>query len=225
MPRIATTALVVVAVLAGCAGKPAAARQPPPVPAAALDTALLSAGDVDTVMATPMTAYPVTTEMADHRDLLRNRSCLAIWQPTEAVSYDGTGWTAVRRQVLRAPDSDDWTDRVVQSVVSFPTPAAARAFFSESADRWSKCTNHRLNITINDQPQPAWRSGDLNRADSRITIGVTRGDGDRVRSCQRVLVVDNNVVIDADACSAQQGGQAGGIVEKIVEKIKARLPR
>ena len=165
MPRIATTALVVVAVLAGCAGKPAAARQPPPVPAAALDTALLSAGDVDTVMATPMTAYPVTTEMADHRDLLRNRSCLAIWQPTEAVIYDGTGWTAVRRQVLRAPDSDDWTDRVVQSVVSFPTPAAARAFFSESADRWSKCTNHRLNITINDQPQPAWRSGDLNRAD------------------------------------------------------------
>ena len=54
---------------------------------------------------------------------------------------------------------------------------------------------------------------------------MTRGDGDRVRSCQRVLVVDNNVVIDADACSAQQGGQARGIVEKIVEKIKARLPR
>ncbi len=221
MPRYAAAALALVVVLAGCTGKPKAAPPPPPVTAAALDTVLLSAGDVDAVMAAPMTAHPANSEMADHRDLLRNRSCLAIWQPTEAVIYDGAGWTAVRRQVLRAPDSDDWTDRVVQSVVRFPTRAAAGAFFTESADRWSKCTNHRLNITINDQPQPSWKSGDLNKTDARITIPVTRGDGAEARVCQRVLAVDNNVIIDADACSQHPRGQGGDLVEK----IEAKLPR
>lgn len=220
MPRHAAAALALVVLLAGCAGRPKPAP-PPPVAAAALDNVLLSPGDVDAVMAAPMTAHPANSEMADHRDLLRNRSCLAIWQPTEAAIYDGTGWTAVRRQVLRAPDIDDWTDRVVQSVVSFPTRAAAGAFFSESADRWSKCTNHRLTITINDQPQPVWRSGDLNETDARLTIPVTRGDGAQARVCQRVLAVDNNVIIDTDACSRHPRGEAGDLVEK----IEAKLPR
>ena len=221
MTRYATGALVLIAMLAGCAGKPTPAPPPPPLAAAALDTVLLSAGDVDAVMATAMTAHPVTSEMADHRDLLRNRSCLAIWQPTEAVIYDGTGWTGVRRQAFRTPDTDDWTDRMVQSVVSFPTPAAAGAFFSESVDRWSKCTNHRLNITINDQPQPSWKSGELTKTGSRITIPVTRGDGAQARSCERVLARDNNVIIDADACSPRQ---VDGLVQAIVEKIEAKLP-
>ena len=62
-----------------------------------------------------------------------------------------------------ATDTDQWTDRVVHSAVAFPSAQGARAFFSESADRWSKCTNHRLNITINDQRQPTWQSGDQTR--------------------------------------------------------------
>ena len=52
------------------------------------------------------------------------------------------------RQRLRTPDTDLWNDLVVQSVVTFATTDAARAFFEQSSDRWSKCVNHRLNIAV-----------------------------------------------------------------------------
>ena len=157
--------------------------------------------------------------MNDHRDLLRNRNCLGVWQTAEAVIYDKTGWTGVRRQLLRAPDTDQWSDRVVQSVVSFPSAVAARAFITESSQRWANCTNHHLNITINDQPQPAWVSGDLSKTDTELTLPVTRGSGEQARSCQRILAADDNVVIDVEACSPQADGRAGAIVEKIASKL------
>ena len=166
-----------------------------------------------------MTPHPLSSDMNDHRGLLQNRNCLSIWQTDEAVIYESSGSNAVRRQLLRAPDTDQWTDRVVQSVVSFPSAEAARAFLAASSDRWSKCTNHRLNITINDQRQPAWMSGDLNKTDTVLTIPVTRGSGDQFRSCQRILAVDNNVVIDVEACSAHETEQAGAIVRKIESKV------
>ena len=221
MTRYASGAVVIMLLLTGCADRPVPAPQRQPIGAAALDSVLLTPGDVNAVMGATLTAHPPSGEMNEHRDLLRNRNCLAVWQPVEAVIYDGSAWTGVRRQILRSPDTDDWTDRVVQSVVAFPSAPAARAFFSESADRWSKCTNHRLNITVNDVRQPTWQSVDLNKTDTRITIPVTRGSGDQVRSCQRVLAVDDNVIIDADACGPEPSAQAG----TIVEKIEAHLPR
>lgn len=216
---IGTVALLLA--LTGCAARPVPTRPRQPLDSAALDAALLTPGDVNAVMGASLTAHPPSSEMNDHRDLLRNRNCLAIWQPVEAVIYDGNAWTGVRRQVLRSPDTDNWTDRIVQSVVAFPSAQAARAFFSESADRWSKCTNHRLNITVNDVRQPTWQSGDLNETDTRITIPVTRGSGDQVRLCERALAVDATVIIDADAC----GPGAGAKVGAIVEKIEANLTR
>ena len=203
--------------VANCAGTQ---RQPPqPVTAAALDTMLLSADEISAVMGTTVTPHPRSSEMNDHREMLQNRNCLSIWQTDEAVIYDNSGWTAVRRQLLRAPDIDQWTDRVVQSVVSFPSAAAARAFLAASSDRWSKCTNHRLNITVNDQRQPSWMSGELTKTDTSLTIPVTRGSGDQAESCQRTLAVDNNVVIDVEACSAHGTGQAGAIVRTIESKV------
>ncbi len=219
MTRSLAGTVALLLALTGCAARPVPAPPRPPLDAAALDAALLTPGEVNAVTGAALTAHPPSSEMNDHRDLLRNRNCLAVWQPVEAFIYDGSAWTGVRRQVLRSPDTDDWTDRVVQSVVAFPSAQAARAFFSESADRWSKCTNHRLNITVNDARQPTWQSGDLTKTDTWITIPVTRGSGDQVRSCQRALVVDDTVIIDADACGPEAGAQVGALVEKIEAKL------
>jgi PknH-like protein len=202
---------------------------PPPgppelVPANALDGTLLSADQVDSAVGTTgMTAHPRVDVMSDHRNLLPNVNCLGIWQVNEAGVYGKDGWIALRQELLRSPDTDAWHTLVVQSVVNYPSTDAARDFFDQSADRWSNCTNHNVNITLNDQPLPKWRSGALTTTDTTLAIPFTRGDTNGVASCQRVLEVANNVVVDVQACT--RDASPGTNATTVADAIVAKLPR
>jgi serine/threonine-protein kinase len=220
-------ALALSFVLAGCAGGAAAGASQPPkaVPDSALDGLLLSAGDVNAVMGTAaLTAHPVATQMGDHRNLLPNLNCLGVWQVNEAPIYDPSHWKSLRQQLFRSPDIDQWDSLVVQSVVSYRTADAAREFFAQSADRWSKCTNHHVNIRLNDQPLPAWLSGDLTKSDTELSMPFTRGSGDQTRSCQRALAVAANVILDVQACKPSQP-TAVTQATAIADEIASKLPR
>ena len=227
---IATVALGLA--LTGCSGKDAQSSAPsstPPelVPANALDAVLLTPAEVDTIMGTTgMTPHPRVQVMGDHRNMLPNLNCLGIWQVDESGVYSQDGWIGVRQELLRSPDTDNWHTLVVQSVVNYPSTDDARDFFTQSTARWSKCTNHNVNITLNDRPLPKWRSGDLTKTDTELTIPFTRGSANgttSVDSCQRVLAVENNVIIDAQACSrdASTVTQAAAVADK----IESKLPR
>jgi hypothetical protein len=211
--------------LAACSsggGQPSA--PPELVPANALDKVLLSPAEVDSVMGTSgMTAHPRVEAMSDHRNLLPNLNCLGIWQVNEAGVYGKDGWIALRQELLRSPDTDNWHSLVVQSVVNYPSTEAAQDFFSQSADRWSKCTNHNVNITLNDKPLPKWRSGELTKTDTHLAIPFTRGSPNGVDSCQRVLAVNDNVIADVQACSRDVSTvtKAAAVADAIV----AKLPR
>jgi hypothetical protein len=211
--------------LAGCAQVPAADAPPKSVPESALSGLLLASDDIGAVMATDkMTAHPVVVQMGDHRNLLPNLNCLGVWQVDEAPIYDPSGWQSMRQQMLRAPDNDSWDSLVVQSVVRYDTAEAAQRFFTESADRWARCTNHRVTIRLNDQPLPAWRSGDMTTSERKLTLPYVRGSGAQVRPCQRVLALAANVILDIQACRPRQSTavtQAGDIADRIT----ARLPR
>jgi hypothetical protein len=161
--------------------------------------------------------------MGDHRNLLPNLNCLGIWQVNEAGVYGKDGWIALRQELLRSPDTDDWHTLVVQSVVNYPSTDAAREFFTQSTERWSKCTNHNVNITLNDKPLPKWRSGELTKTDTELAIPFTRGNANGVDSCQRVLTVDDNVIIDAQACTRDASKVAKAAA--VAEAIEAKLPR
>ena len=211
--------------VAGCSShqdqKPSAA--PELVPMNALDKVLLSPDEVNTIMGTTgLTAHPRVQVMGDHRNLLPNLNCLGIWQVDESGVYGADGWIAVRQEMLRSPDSDAWRTLVVQSVVNYPSTGDARAFFSQSADRWSKCTNHNVNITLNGKPLPKWHSGDLTKSDTQLAIPFTRGDVNGTDSCQRVLSVDDNVIIDIEACTRDVAPVTQAAV--VADKIKAKLP-
>ena len=227
-PRLTALACAVGAsfsLLAGCATAPAADEPPKSVQESALTGLLLTADDIDDVMATnEMTAHPPVAQMADHRNLLPNLNCLGVWQVNEAPVYDPSDWQSVRQQMLRMPDNDIWDSLVVQSVVRYDTAEAAQRFFTESADRWSHCTNHRVNIRLNDQPLPAWLSGDLSASASKLTMPYVRGSGAQIRSCQHALALAANVILDIQACRPQQPTavtEAGDIADR----IEARLPR
>jgi PknH-like extracellular domain len=222
-------ALALALALGGCAGHrastaPTETSELPLVPLAALDRALLSPSAVDQVMGTTgMTPHKRVTVMDDHRDLLPNLNCLGIWQVDDAGVYGKDGWIAVRQELLRSPDVDQWDNLVVQSVISYPSAEDARKFFDQSADRWPKCTNHHVNITVNGQPLPKWTSGQLTTTDSQLSIPVTRGTGDQTRSCQRALKVSANVIIDVQTCTppAPTATQAA----TIAERIESALPK
>lgn len=225
MNRFAIGVLALSLLLTSCADKGSNSASPPKmVPETALDGLLLSAKEINTLMGTTgMTPHPPVTIIGDHRNLLPNLNCLGIWQVNEAGVYGTHGWTGLRQQLLRSPDNDNWDNLVVQSVVSYPSVEPARDFFAQSSERWSKCSNHNVNITLNGQPLPKWRTGTLTKTDTELSIPVTRGSGDQGRSCQRVLAVTSNLIIDVQACKPQASTVTQGAA--IVDKIESSLPR
>jgi hypothetical protein len=221
--------LAFVVLVTSCSTGTQAQRDKPPqlVPTSALNKLLLSTDEVNGVMGTTsLTAHPVVTVMADNRNLLPNLNCLGVWQVDESAIYgpsDGdAGWQGMRQQMLRTPDVEAWDTLAVQSVVFYPTAEAAGAFFAESADRWSKCANHHVNITLNDQPLPKWLSGDLGRTDVQLSMPITRGAGAEVRACQHVLQRAANLIIDVEACKSQTSPVTAAA--ELAAKIQANIP-
>ena len=227
MKRCLFGALALTFLLTGCAGGAASGASEPPklVPDSALPGLLLSADELNAIMETTgMTAHPPVSQMGDHRNLLPNLNCLGVWQVNEAPIYESSHWKSLRQQMVRTPDTDGWDSLVVQSVVSYRTADGAREFFTESTDRWSKCTNHNVNIQLNGQVLPAWRSGDLTKTDTELAMPYTRGSGDQARSCQRVLSLDANLILDIQACKPQQQS-AVHLAASVADKIESKLPR
>jgi len=227
MNRHAIAVAALCFVLASCTGKaaaptPATSAAAKPIPESAINTLLLTPTDLNKVMGTgTLVGQPPAGQMDDHRNLLPNLNCLGVWQIDESAIY-GTTYTAVRKQTLRAPDVDQWDSLVAQSVVYYPKTEDARAFFDASAERWSKCANHHVNITLNGQKLPKWSTGELARTDTELAMPITRGTGDQARSCQHVLRLATNLVIDVEACTPQSPvTQAAVIAEQIETEARA----
>lgn len=233
MRRLAIGLAATVLGLTGCGGQTAETAQSPEssatiVPDVDLDQLLLGVDDINAAMGTTgMKPQPLETEMGDNRNLLPNLNCLGVWQPTEASIYGprggAGGWSAMRRQMLRAPDTEDWTFLAVQSVIAYPSTEAAQAFVDASADRWSKCTNHHVNITLNDKPLPKWLSGALDRIPTRLTIPISRGTSPVGQSCEHVLGVRANIVLDVETCVPQTSSvtQAATMADRIESAVSA----
>ncbi|CDO26783.1 serine/threonine-protein kinase PknE [Mycolicibacterium mageritense DSM 44476 = CIP 104973] len=215
--------LLVALAIAACSDKGNAQEAAPKVIGDTdLDALLLKPEEVNTLMAAQgMTPHPVVTVMGDHRNLLPNLNCLGVWQVNESAIY-GDGWTAMRQQLLRSPDADDWDNLVVQSIVSFPSEQDARDFYRQSADRWAKCSDHNVNINLNGQQLPKWHSGALTESNSELSMPFTRSAGEQVRACQRALAVETNVIIDVQACkpAASDVTQATMVADTIKAAIR-----
>jgi hypothetical protein len=214
-------------VLAGCGGGAAsgASEAQRLVPDSALTGSLLTPYELNQIMGTSgMTPHTPVSQMGDHRNLLPNLNCLGVWQVNEAPIYESSHWKSVRQQLVRVPDADQWDFLVVQSIVSYRTADAAKAFLTESTDRWSKCADHTVNIQLNGQTLPGWRSGDLTKTDTRLAMPYTRTSGDQIRSCQRALALVVNLILDIQACKPQQQTAVTQAAD-VADKIESKLPR
>ena len=221
MFRYAVAVLAAAIAVAGCSNSATSTQPstPKPVPTSALDGLFPTVGDVNAVMGTTMTPHEGFSATRDHSDLLPNLNCLGIWQVGEKAIYDPSGFTAIRGQVLREPDTDNWNSLVVQALVSYVAADAAEKFFVESADRWSHCSNHLVNMNQTGHSQITLTFGSLTKTDTELTMTLSSSAGGV--SCQRALAVNDNVILDISACGQTISNQASSIVSKIEARIPA----
>ena len=170
-----------------------------------------------------MTAHHRVETMSDHRNLLPNLNCLGIWQVNEAGVYGSDGWIALRQELLRSPDTDAWHTLVVQSVVNYPSTDAAQrilhAVHGPLVEVHQPQRQHHAQRQA--AAQVAKRRPDQDRCRVGHTVHQARADG--VESCQRVLAVDTNVVIDVQACTRDASTVTKAAA--VADAIEAKLPR
>jgi hypothetical protein len=216
----AAAALVVLAALTACSTPAKNESSAPPRVLAPndLDGLLLNANDVNTIMGTTgLSPGQISSELPDNHSVMTNLNCLGIWQVGEKAVYGDSGLTGARVQMMRQPDNDTWEYRVAQAAATYPTPEAAKAFFDQSTDRWSRCTNHTVNLTINDQPTLRYRFGDLTKSSNELSMTLTRNETEK--SCQHALSLASNVIVDVQACGPKSADQAVTIAHKMTDRI------
>jgi serine/threonine kinase PknH len=202
------------------ANKPATTTStpPPPVPVAALDGLLLSPDQINSAMGTTgMGIAGNGTDLANDAATVADVNCRGIDSVQEVSSYAGSGWTAVRDQLLRLPLQGDHYDFfVAQGVASFPSANAATGLFTAVSQRWPDCSNHRY--TSSTQPPAGWTTGPLSNTNGTLSI-TTSQEGGNGWNCQRALTATNNIVIDISACSLKPTDAAVNIAHQIAAKV------
>ena len=172
--------------------------------------------------ATGMTVAATATGMDDDSAHVADKGCLHMQAAVETTVYAGSGWGAVRGQVLHEPD-DTWTHRVVQGVVLFSSAHDADAFFTASAQRWPACSNRQYTYRGRPTHTAVWTVGPVSNTNGTLSATTTLAGGNSYsgngHACQRALTVANNVAIDVTACSAAQSNAAVNIAHQIAAKV------
>jgi serine/threonine kinase PknH len=221
---IAAIAVLVVLVTQGGKSKPAPkasgvipASPAGPANATKLDSYLLGAADIGTIVADPnLVAAERTGQPRTPRGTLSNLDCLGAYEPIEDAVYQPSGYTEVSGQAVHTPGEDS-AHRIFESVAAFPSAEKASAFVQTSADKWKACAGQQVTMTFNGKTS-AWTFGALDGAAPKIAQERVQADG--ARTCHHVLHAASSVVIDVLVCGADVApGQAGKIAGQIAAKV------
>jgi hypothetical protein len=219
IPLRALAALAAVAAIVSACGGAHDKTPPPTVAASDLNKLLLGPDEINAVMGTnAMASDAPFTELKQDQELMPNVNCLGPWQVAEQGVYGDSKPASVRGQRFTQPNPDNWDSLAVQAVVLYPSADDAKKFFAASSDRWSKCTNHRVNLSINSGPTTTYMFGDLTKSDTQLSMPINQTPSGK--PCQHALSVNSNVVVDVSACTDNAKDQAA----QIAQKIESRIP-
>lgn len=198
---------------------------PPPVVAVSdLDGLLLSVEQINTAMhATGMTVAKSNTDLSDDSPDISPKNCLPVYSNTEDAAYSGSGYTAVREQVLHQPGDvgqSTVTEVADQAVVAFPAATDAAKFFTASTTQWQSCANRQFQDTKGGTSD-TWTVGAVSNTNNTLSVTKTQEDANGWH-CQRGLTVRNNVAVDIETCSYSQGDFGVDIANQIAAKIPTK---
>jgi serine/threonine protein kinase len=166
----------------------------PPPPPSTLNGLLLSVERINTAMGTTgMRSVAGTSAMQDSSSWVSDQACLPLAFPAQAKVYAGTGYSAVRTQMV----ANDQQNAVFQAVVMFSSAQAAGSFFTASTQSWQACANRQFTISANGNSQ-AQSVGPVSNTDGTLSATVTPANSPG--ACERALTVANNVAVDVSGC-------------------------
>jgi hypothetical protein len=192
----------------------------PPLTDAKLDDVLLSVGELNGIMgSTQMKVTSELQEMTDHSGEVSDPDCLGAIYGAEEPVYAGTGWTAMRDQVVREPgeDNEHWVE---QTAVLYPSAERAQKFFDDSKSSWEKCSGY--SVSVDDATATyLWQIDSVTAQDTLITQMTAQEDADGW-GCQHALSVVSNVTVEAWACSYSVGDEAATIANDMIAKASKK---
>lgn len=141
--------------------------------------------------------------------------CLGAAHIVQPAVYSGTGYTAIRVDVLHQP-GNRYTHSIEQAVATFPSAEQALAFVKASAPKWKACAGKSVVDTLRGVPT-RWTFGDFVGDVPTIAMMYSRQNA-RGWTCQRALSAVWNLVIDVKACGYTINNQGLQAVDKIATK-------
>jgi hypothetical protein len=194
---------------------PAAPAPAGPAPAQAmpLDSVLLGAPEISTIMGVPSMDIGSQTQQTALEWQLSNPNCNGAFYPTQNAAYATSGFTGMRGELLHSGSEY----RVYEAAVSFPTADAANAFVVASVDKWKACAGSTVTVTATGGTAQ-WNFGELTGTPPKITLPRTRKDG--ANQCQHVLSAVRSVVLDVVACAPGTQNQASQIADQMANNVK-----
>jgi outer membrane murein-binding lipoprotein Lpp len=186
----------------------------PPLTEAKLDDVLLSVGELNAIMGSrQMQVTSELQEMTDHSGEVSDPDCLGAIYGAEDPVYAGSGWTAMRDQVVREPSesNEHWVE---QTAVLYPVPEKARAFFDDSKSSWRKCSGYSVSVDDADATY-LWQIDNVISEDTLITQMTAQEDADGW-ACQHALSVASNLTVEAWACGYSIKDEAATIATDMI---------
>ena len=185
-----------------------------PLTEAKLDVVLLSVGELNGIMdSTQMEVTSELREMTDHSGEVSDPDCLGAIYGAEDPVYSGSGWTAMRDQVVREPGENDehWVE---QTAVLYPSAEKAQMFFDNSKSSWEKCSGYSVSVDDADATY-LWQIDNVTAKDSVITQMTAQEDADGW-ACQHAVSVVSNLTVEAWACGYSIKDQAATIANEMI---------
>lgn len=185
----------------------------PPLDEAKLDEILLTVGELNEIVgSTRMEVTSELDEMTDHSAEVSDPDCLGAVYGAEEPVYAGSGWTAMRDQLVREPDEDNdhWVE---QTAVLYPSANNAQTFFADSSSTWQDCANSAIAVGEGDY---LWELDDVGVGDTLITQMTTQEGADGW-ACQHALSVVSNLTVEAWACGYSISDEAAEIADAMIQ--------
>ncbi|MGV0794596.1 sensor domain-containing protein [Mycolicibacterium sp. XJ1819] len=227
--RALAALVVATSVLTGCVnttagnavrGQDAGPIDVAPLDRSELDDVLLSVGEINGIMgATTMKVTSEFEEMTDHSADVSDPDCLGAIYAAEEPVYAGSGWTAMRDQVIREPDEDNdhWVE---QTAVLYPSADKARAFFEGSRSSWKGCAGDTVAVDDGDT-RSSWTFEDVTAEQNMIAQYSGQEDAGGW-GCQHALAVVSNVTVETWACGFAIEDEAATIAADMVANAARR---
>lgn len=188
----------------------------PPLREAQLKSVLLSAEELNALVgSSTMEVVSDVDEFQDNSAYVSDTDCLGSVYGAEKQVY-GTGWDAMRDQVVREPGDDNeyWSE---QTVVLYPSSDEAQAFVEDSAAKWADCAGSAVAVDDSDGGY-TWEIGDSKPDGDLVTQVVAQEDADGW-NCQHTLASVSNVVVETMVCAFGVGDQGAQMSIDIIDNI------